>query len=71
MTLALIKSALEGLSAVRDLVRLIIEGNVLRRLADLEKKQEATTRAFSDLARATTKEDRTRAIAQLTDNWNQ
>jgi|694.fasta_scaffold08687_11 hypothetical protein len=68
--LALIRSALEGLVAVRDLVQLIIEGNVLSRLAALEKKQENMTRAFNSLAQATTKEGRAHAIAQLADTWN-
>jgi hypothetical protein len=68
--LALISSALSGLAAIRDLVELIVKGNVLARLAEIEKKQESTSRAFNALASANTREERANAIALIGDNWN-
>lgn len=68
--IALVKEALRGLASVEALVKMIVEQNLIQRLADIERRQVASHEAVLKLSESTTLEEKKLALKQFADSWH-
>ena len=67
--IALITAALKGLGALEDLVSEIKSLNLAQRLQSIEEKQANQNAAFSQMAAASTVEEKQAALHAIIQSW--